>query len=90
MVYLGGYKEAFHEAEALNFASPSPSVILPLYYSGGDLISHCLDSSTLGVLRFHGGVREGILWFPQAIAARIIKRRWYRKTSCYEDKCSQT
>ena len=28
MVYLGGYKEAFHEAKALNFASPSPSVIV--------------------------------------------------------------
>ena len=37
---------------------------------GGDLLFHCLGSSTIGAVGFHGRVRDGIGWDTDAMATR--------------------
>lgn len=37
---------------------------------GDDLLFHCLGSSTIGAVGFHGRVRDGIGWDTDAIATR--------------------
>ena len=42
---------------------------------GGDLLFHCLGSSTIGAEWFHGRVRDGIGWDTDAMATRQWSRR---------------
>jgi hypothetical protein len=37
---------------------------------GGDLLSQCLSTSTIGAVRFHVRVRDGIGWVTDAIATK--------------------
>ena len=41
---------------------------------GDALLSHCLSSSTMGAVGFHGRVRDGIGWDTDAIATRQWSR----------------
>ena len=38
---------------------------------GGDLLFHCLSSSTIGAVRFHGRVRDGIGWVTDAMVTKL-------------------
>jgi hypothetical protein len=42
---------------------------------GGDLLFHCLGSSTIGAVGFHVRVRDGIGWDTDAMATRQWSRR---------------
>ena len=42
---------------------------------GDDLLFHCLSSSTIGAVRFHGRVRDGIGWVTDAMATKLWGRR---------------
>ena len=42
---------------------------------GGDLLSHVLRRSTIGVLALNGRVRDGIGCFARAVATRPEKKR---------------
>ena len=42
---------------------------------GDDLLFHCLGSSTIGAVRFHGRVRDGIGWVTDAMATKLWGRR---------------
>src|SRR5438046_8951606 len=42
---------------------------------GGDLLFHCLSNSTIGAVRFHGRVRDGIGWVTDAMATKLWDRR---------------
>ena len=42
---------------------------------GGDLLFHCLGSSTIGAVRFHGRVRDGIGWVTDAMATKLWGQR---------------
>lgn len=37
---------------------------------GDDLLFHCLSSSTIGAVGFHGRVRDGIGWDTDAMVTR--------------------
>ena len=52
--------------EIVNGFVPRPSAIMP----GGDLLSQCLSTSTIGAVRFHVRVRDGIGWVTDAIATK--------------------
>ena len=52
--------------EIVNGFVPSPSAIMP----GDDLLFQCLSTSTIGAVRFHGRVRDGIGWVTDAIATK--------------------
>src|SRR5689334_24766492 len=43
---------------------------------GDDLLFHCLSSSTIGAVRFHGRVRDGIGWVTDAMATKLWDRRF--------------
>ena len=38
---------------------------------GDDLLFHCLSSSTIGAVRFHGRVRDGIGWVTDAMFTKL-------------------
>ena len=42
---------------------------------GDDLLFHRLDDSTIGAVRFHGRVRDGIGWVTDAMATKLWGRR---------------
>ena len=44
---------------------------------GGDLLFHCLSNSTIGAVRFHGRVRDGIGWVTNAMATKLWGQRIY-------------
>jgi hypothetical protein len=44
--------------------------ISPASMPGDDLLFHCLSNSTIGAVRFHGRVRDGIGWGTDAIATK--------------------
>src|SRR4029079_14007076 len=43
---------------------------------GDDLLFHCLSSSTIGAVRFHGRVRDGIGWVTDAMVTKLWDRRF--------------
>ena len=47
----------------------------PASKPGDDLLFHCLGSSTIGAVRFHGRVRDGIGWVTDAMATKLWGRR---------------
>jgi hypothetical protein len=51
------------------------SVCAPAAKPGGDLLFHCLSNSTIGAVRFHGRVRDGIGWVTDAMATKLWGRR---------------
>ena len=42
---------------------------------GDDLLFHRLSDSTIGAVRFHGRVREGIGWVTDAMATKLWGQR---------------
>ncbi len=38
---------------------------------GGDLLFHRLSDSTIGAVRFHGRVRDGIGWVTDAMTTKL-------------------
>src|SRR3954471_16541514 len=40
------------------------------------LLFHCLSSSTIGAVRFHGRVRDGIGWVTDAMVTKLWDRRF--------------
>ena len=38
---------------------------------GDDLLFHCLSNSTIGAVRFHGRVRDGIGWVTDAMVTKL-------------------
>ena len=48
----------------------------PVSKPGDDLLFHCLGSSTIGAVRFHGRVRDGIGWVTDAMATKLWDRRF--------------
>ena len=52
--------------EIVNGFIPRPSAIMP----GDDLLFQCLSTSTIGAVRFHVRVRDGIGWVTDAIATK--------------------
>jgi hypothetical protein len=42
----------------------------PAAMPGGDLLFHRLSDSTIGAVRFHGRVRDGIGWVTDAMATK--------------------
>ena len=48
-----------------------PAVPAPPAKPGDDLLFHCLSSSTIGAVRFHGRVRDGIGWVTDAMATKL-------------------
>src|SRR3954471_19409060 len=47
----------------------------PVSKPGDDLLFHCLSSSTIGAVRFHGRVRDGIGWVTDAMVTKLWDRR---------------
>ena len=47
----------------------------PAAKPGGDLLFHRLSDSTIGAVRFHGRVRDGIGWVTDAMATKLWGRR---------------
>ena len=47
----------------------------PAAKPGDDLLFHCLSNSTIGAVRFHGRVRDGIGWVTDAMATKLWGRR---------------
>ena len=43
----------------------------PVSKPGDDLLFHCLSSSTIGAVRFHGRVRDGIGWVTDAMVTKL-------------------
>ena len=48
------------------FVPACPPAVMP----GDDLLFQCLGTSTIGAVRFHGRVRDGIGWVTDAIATK--------------------
>ena len=48
----------------------------PVSKPGDDLLFHCLSNSTIGAVRFHGRVRDGIGWVTDAMATKLWDRRF--------------
>ena len=44
---------------------------MPAAKPGGDLLFHRLSDSTIGAVRFHGRVRNGIGWVTDAMATKL-------------------
>src|SRR5215211_2915380 len=51
------------------------SVLAPTAKPGDDLLFHRLSDSTIGAVRFHGRVRDGIGWVTDAMATKLWGRR---------------
>ena len=47
----------------------------PASKPGDDLLFHCLSNSTIGAVRFHGRVRDGIGWVTDAMATKLCGER---------------
>ena len=47
----------------------------PATKPGDDLLFHCLSSSTIGAVRFHGRVRDGIGWVTDAMVTKLWGQR---------------
>src|SRR5688572_21000944 len=47
----------------------------PAAKPGDDLLFHRLSNSTIGAVRFHGRVRDGIGWVTDAMATKLWGRR---------------
>ena len=47
----------------------------PAAKPGDDLLFHRLSDSTIGAVRFHGRVRDGIGWVTDAMATKLWGRR---------------
>ena len=47
----------------------------PASKPGDDLLFHCLSGSTIGAVRFHGRVRDGIGWVTDAMVTKLWSRR---------------
>src|SRR5438046_1625890 len=47
------------------------SCFTPPAKPGDDLLFHCLGSSTIGAVRFHGRVRDGIGWVTDAMVTKL-------------------
>ena len=47
------------------------SMHTPATKPGDDLLFHCLSSSTIGAVRFHGRVRDGIGWVTDAMVTKL-------------------
>ena len=45
--------------------------ITPPAKPGDDLLFHCLSSSTIGAVWFHGRVRDGIGWVTDAMVTKL-------------------
>ena len=45
--------------------------ITPPAKPGDDLLFHCLSSSTIGAVQFHGRVRDGIGWVTDAMVTKL-------------------
>ena len=50
----------------------------PAAKPGDDLLFHCLGSSTIGAVRFHGRVRDGIGWVTNAMVTKLWDRRKHK------------
>ena len=50
-------------------------LLTPPAKPGDDLLFHCLGSSTIGAVRFHGRVRDGIGWVTDAMVTKLWDRR---------------
>ena len=50
----------------------------PASKPGGDLLFHRLSDSTIGAVRFHGRVRDGIGWGTDAMTTKLWGRRVVR------------
>ena len=48
----------------------------PVSKPGDDLLFHYLSSSTIGAVRFHGRVRDGIGWVTDAMVTKLWDRRF--------------
>src|SRR5256885_13811954 len=48
----------------------------PASKPGDDLLFHCLSSSTIGAVRFHGRLRDGIGWVTDAMVTKLWDRRF--------------
>ena len=46
-------------------------LLTPPAKPGDDLLFHCLGSSTIGAVRFHGRVRDGIGWVTDAMVTKL-------------------
>ena len=55
---------------ALDHREWVPSFVPPAAMPGGDLLFQCLGISTIGAVRFHGRVRDGIGWVTDAMATK--------------------
>jgi hypothetical protein len=51
---------------------------------GDDLLFHCLSSSTIGAVGFHGRVRDGIGWDTDAMVTRQWSPSW--GTRCHASR----
>ena len=51
---------------ANGFFRPTPAT-----KPGDDLLFHCLSNSTIGAVRFHGRVRDGIGWVTDAMVTKL-------------------
>ena len=51
-------------------------LLTPPAKPGDDLLFHCLGSSTIGAVRFHGRVRDGIGWVTDAMVTKLWDRRF--------------
>ena len=47
----------------------------PALEPGDDLLFHRLSDSTIGAVRFHGRVRDGIGWVTDAMVTKLQSRR---------------
>src|SRR3982750_724764 len=47
----------------------------PAAKPGDDLLFHSLSWSTIGAVRFHGRVRDGIGWVTDAMVTKLCSRR---------------
>ena len=48
----------------------------PAAKPGDDLLFHRLSDSTIGAVRFHGRVRDGIGWVTDAMVTKLWDRRF--------------
>src|SRR3982750_4632011 len=60
----------------------------PVSKPGDDLLFHCLSSSTIGAVRFHGRVRDGIGWVTDAMVTKLWDRRFEALEIVHSGFCS--
>jgi hypothetical protein len=51
---------------------------------GSDLLSHAMRHSTIGAVRFHVRVRDGIVCFTHAITTKSVKQALCLQTRCID------